>query len=86
MKGCLLFAVSFLLGVGLFVGGMLYETAVFQNIEARSRPARIVEVAGIVLSFSTIFAAFGYHLYRRLKYPGDDYKPPPPPPPPTPLR
>jgi hypothetical protein len=67
MKGCALFAASFLLGIGLIVSGIIYDVTMAQNIELAAFPARVLEVSGLTVSFGTIFVAAGLAFYRRLR-------------------
>jgi len=67
MKGCAIFAGIFLLGVGLVVGGFVYDLVVAQNLDEQGQPARILEVAGIVFVFGAIFGLAGWAFYRRVR-------------------
>jgi len=71
VKGCLLFGVVFLLGVGLIISGVIYDVFVAQNLESRDHAARVLEVSGIAVLFSAVFGAAGYAFYRRLRDPDD---------------
>lgn len=77
MKSCVLFVVLFLSGVGLFVGGFVYDVMSGglsiqdspsqpdpQALEHRNR-ARYLEVGGIAIVFGTVFAAAGWAFYKR---------------------
>jgi hypothetical protein len=67
MKGCAIFAAIFVLGVGLTVGGIVYDMVVAQNLETQALPARILELAGLVLVFGAIFGLAGWAFSRRLR-------------------
>ena len=82
MKGCAFFAALFLLGIGLVVGGVVYDV-IYGGIELQDptpsvRPknyererdlARKLEVGGVAVTFAAIFGAAGWGFYRRQKDP-----------------
>jgi hypothetical protein len=77
VKGCALFAALFLTGIGLVVGGFIYDTvlngasyqdaspSVHKSDEPQSDAPRILEVSGIAVAFLTIFGAAGWAFYKR---------------------
>jgi hypothetical protein len=89
VKGCLLFVAIFLLGIGVMIGGFVYDfmyTGVpFQDAgpvmhrkdEVQSERARLLQVGGLAMSFCAIFGAAGLQFYRRLQLPDEDDDSPP---------
>jgi hypothetical protein len=81
VKGCALFAALFLTGIGLVVGGIVYDSilngAPFQepapfthkSTAPESDAPRILEVSGIAVAFLAIFGAAGWGFYRRQRDP-----------------
>jgi hypothetical protein len=86
VKGCAVFAAIFVLGIGLIVGGFVYDTMqtggiAFQDaVPGMPRPqggdddrqglvARVLEVAGVAVSFAAIFGAAGWQFYHRERDP-----------------
>lgn len=84
MKGCAFFAAVFLLGIGLVVGGFVYESVQtgfpFQDSgptlrrsdERQGIVARVLEVAGVAVSFGAIFGAAGWQFYHRERDPDSE--------------
>jgi hypothetical protein len=82
LRSCVFFVALFLLGVGLFVSGLVYDVmhggiSVMDASadQAPSRPedrnlARYLEVGGIAVVFGSVFAAAGWGFYTRKV--GDD--------------
>lgn len=91
MKSCAFFVVLFLSGLGLFVGGFVYDVMSgglsVQDAPAHPDPeaqshrnrARYLEVGGIAVVFGTVFAAAGWMFYTRERAEGevDSSKPTP---------
>jgi len=79
VKGCAFFVAVFFLGIGLVVGGFVYEAvqtgvpfqdagpgpSLQRNDERQGLVARILEVAGVAVSFGAIFGAAGWQFYHR---------------------
>jgi hypothetical protein len=79
VKGCASFAAVFFLGVGLVIGGFVYDSMQsglpFQEERASERQglvARVLEVAGVAVSFGAIFGAAGWRFYRRERDPDSE--------------
>jgi hypothetical protein len=95
VKGCLLFVALFVTGLLVMISGIVYDALYGGNNpladpvagvrqrredEPPENTARFLEVGGLALSFSAIFGAAGYQLYRRLHDPEEPYSEQPPPP------
>jgi hypothetical protein len=84
VKGCAIFAALFLLGIGVMVSGVvhdaLYAGAFFQDQvpgmqrhdDRPNNVARVLEVAGLALSFGAIFGMAGWRFYLRQRGPDAD--------------
>jgi hypothetical protein len=76
-----LFAAVFFLGIGLVVGGFVYDAvesglpfqdsaaAMQRSDDRQGLVARVLEVAGVAVSFGAIFGAAGWRFYRRERDP-----------------
>lgn len=79
-----MFAALFLLGVGLVIGGFVYEVmyaglqyqdptpALKRGYDHNAGIARILQVSGVVVAFGTIFGAAGWAFSRRGRGDGED--------------
>lgn len=66
MKGWIIFGVAFALGVLLIASGIVYEILVGGADEA-DFPARVLALSGIILCFTSIYAAAAWRFRLWLK-------------------
>jgi hypothetical protein len=84
VKGCAIFAALFLLGIGVMVSGFVHDALYggafvqdqvpgMQHHDGRpNNVARVLEVAGLALSFGAVFGMAGWRFYRRERAPDTD--------------
>jgi hypothetical protein len=72
VRGCALFALLFLVGAGLIIGGLVYGVLAGQNTEESPLPARIMQLVGVIILFGAVFGAAAWAFYRRLHDPEDE--------------
>lgn len=79
MKGCLTFVLIALFGVALIIAGAVYYTFFAGPGPDDDLPARILELAGVIIIFLSIYGAAGWRFYIWYKTRNDPPSTPSPP-------
>lgn len=79
MKGCLTFVLIALSGVALIIAGVIYQVFFAGPHPDDDIPARILELAGLIIIFGSIYSAAGWRFYlwwKTRRDPPDNPSPP----------
>ena len=76
-KGCLSFALLFVLGIGIMLGGLIPDmmsgpAELGHGAAADRNTSRILEVSGLALAFGAIYGAAAWQFLRRKRRTSED--------------